>query len=109
MGEQADHVPVLTVELQLHLRFVLLQVFRAHVTYSPSGPAAGPASPATGISSASQGTSPASGSPPETGPTGLPGTQRNDRRCSGHGPASPSVRRCSPVTYPLWRLKPYRG
>src|SRR5262249_39367038 len=38
MGEQADHVPVLAVELQLHLRFVLLQVFRAHVTYSPSRP-----------------------------------------------------------------------
>src|SRR6202034_4711942 len=35
MGEQADDVPVLAVELQLHLRFVLLQVLRAHGSILP--------------------------------------------------------------------------
>src|SRR5215472_37829 len=77
MGEQADNVAVLAVELQLHLRFVLFQVFRAHDSPSPSTL---PNSPSTRPGS---------------------GTHRNDLRCSGHGPNSASARRCSSVTYPL--------
>src|SRR5579859_740908 len=88
VAEKADHIAVLAIELELHLRLVLLQVLGAHDSILPSSSVAFMAGSGWNIRRR---------------------TLTNERRCSGHGPYSSSARTCSSVEYPLCRSKPYWG
>src|SRR5215207_8395071 len=135
MAEQPYHVAVFAVQLELHLRLVLLQVLRAHpasscqsstpsdsvaastcaplstgassVTSKPSRSPSSPSSP----SSAEAAPNPAlssSGGPKSAASSDSPivGRRQDSRWCS-HGPTRTSASRCSGAAYPLLSCQLY--
>src|SRR5215467_10442311 len=117
MGEQAHDVPILPIELELHLGLVFLEIFCAHALPSDQaatgaaaqlrstiGQFSWPASlQAAGWPGSSHGACGA-GSPQAT-----PLTLTKEWRCSGQGPCALSAFMCAGVEYPLCRAKPYSG
>src|ERR1700722_8085026 len=107
MAEQPDHVPVLAVELELHLGLVLLEILRTHLlppssrmcssmtstigplcrfSGAPSWPAASAASVANSVANSGASSAPSGRS------CRRPPTFTNERRCSGLGPCRARAR-----------------
>src|SRR5699024_5443243 len=107
VGEQADDIAVLPVELQLHLGLVLLQVLRAHRasragTVASSICCTGPSSPTSGSGDRATGASPSAPTPSSsascrsssTAPSPVPAS-RQDRRWCRQGPCCSRAAVCS--------------
>src|SRR6185369_3110840 len=115
VGELADDVAILPIELQLHLGFVFFEIFGAH-SVPPSMP---PRRPSTAgppwLTKAARVTVLRRRRPAE--PTTLSGlrpvsaaaTFAYEKRCCVHGPCSLSASECSSGAYPLCSAKPYNG
>src|SRR5262249_6808090 len=129
VGEQAHDVPILPIELELHLGLVLFEIFRAHGLPSDQAMTGATAQMRSTIGQFSWPASLQAGScskPPSRSPTVSPPgsphaacgsvspqvtllTFTNERRCSRHGPCVPSALMCAGVEYPLCRANPYSG
>src|SRR5207248_1294553 len=117
VGEQPHDIPVLAIELQLHLGLVLLEIFRAHGLHSDQATTGATAQMRSTIGQFSWPASLQAAScskPPPTSPAASPPrsphaacgplspqvtllTFTNERRCSGHGPCAPSALMCAGV------------